>query len=369
MRRVAAAIGAILLGLPTLLGCAGQLRQLHPFPGTRSVGCSGPNDDAVEITYLGTAGMILRRGPHAVMAAPFYSNPNLAQVVFGLPIRPNRQRIDALLPDVRDVEGILVGHAHYDHLMDAFYVAEQYARRATLYGSDTMAHIAAASGVPRARVTSLERRAGDWWTAGRWEPIGDGSAIRVMALRSEHAPHALGITAFGGHVDRDRESLPWNAYGWKEGQTLAFLVDFLNGDGSVALRVHLQDSASNPPYGFPPLDQLGDDHGVDVAILCVASFDNVRGYPDALLRYLRPRHVVLTHWDDFFHCPECPARVVPGIDTREFAARVTSALPDGARWHTPDRNATLRICLGHGPGQIWPPAGSQVSGAPQKHPT
>jgi hypothetical protein len=35
-----------------------------------------------------------------------------------------------------------------------------------------------------------------------------------MAIKSNHAPHFM----------EDMESLPWHAFGWKEGQTLAYVI-------------------------------------------------------------------------------------------------------------------------------------------------
>ena len=339
-----------LLLLATMLAaCAGSARHLHPFDCTRTIDCSSPTDDAVEITYLGTAGMLLRRGGDAIMTAPFFSNPNMFRVGL-LPIGPDRNRIEAGLAgvDVTDVKAILVGHAHYDHLMDALWVAQYKTPAAHLYGSDTMVNIAC-SKLPDDRLHSLEHRAGDWWNSGDWAPVIPGR-VRVMALRSEHAPHiARSITLFGGEVKSHTCRTPRTAWGWKEGQTLAYLIDFLDGkdgDGNdrIALRIHVQDSASNPPYGFPPPEVLAE-HPVDVSIPCVASFNQVDGYPEELMRYLKPHHVVLTHWDNFFRSQASTLSVVPLLDTRSFAARLTASLPAGVQWHTPLPRQTIRFCL------------------------
>ena len=339
----------LLLLATTLAACAGSVRHLHPFDGTRPIDCRSPTDDSVEVTYLGTAGMVLRRGRDAIMTAPFFSNPNMFRVGL-LPISPNVERIDAGLKGIAltDVKAILVGHAHYDHLMDALWVAKHKALEAHLYGSDTMVNIAC-SKLPDDRLHSLEHCAGDWWDSGRWTPVIPGR-VRVMALRSEHAPHIAGsITLFGGEVESRTCCTPWTAWGWKEGQTLAYLIDFLDGKDAegndrIALRIHVQDSASNPPYGFPPPAVLAE-HPVDVSIPCVASFDQVSVYPEQLMRYLNPRHVVLTHWDNFFRSQAATLSAVPLLDTRAFAARLTASLPTGVQWHTPKPRQTVRFCL------------------------
>ena len=353
MRRALMRTTGLLL-VTVLAACAGSPRHLHPFDGTRPIDCSSPTDDAVEITYLGTAGMVLRRGGDAIMTAPFFSNPNLLRVGL-LPISPDRNRIEAGLAgvDVTDVKAILVGHAHYDHLMDALWVARHKTPEAHLYGSDTMVNIAC-SKLPDERLHSLERVAGDWWNSGSWVPVIPGR-VRVMALRSEHAPHiARSITLFGGEVKSHTCRTPLTAWGWREGQTLAYLIDFLDGkdrDGNdkIALRIHVQDSASTPPYGFPPPEVLAE-HPVDVSIPCVASFGQVDGYPEQLMRYLNPHHVVLTHWDNFFRGQAGTLSAVPLLDTRAFAARLTAALPAGVQWHTPMPRHTIRFCL-HGAGR------------------
>ena len=351
-----------------LAGCTGSIAHLHPFDGTRSVDCAvHPTPEVLELTYLGVGGFLMRWSGHTIMTAPFYSNPGLLQVGLGLPISPNTRRIDAHLPPLDQVEAMLVGHSHYDHLMDAVYVAEAHATRAVLYGNQTMAHILASQPSLRGRVVALDADAGDWWQPGRWQYVADGT-IRFMAVRSEHAPHFLGIKMFSGSVDDDLEHLPHTAYGWKEGQTFAFLIDFLGADGHVRVRVHYQDAGSNPPNGFdpppdaaasnpsglaPPSDPTGSGPAgqtpaagqpVDVAILCVASYGQVDDYPEAVVHQLQPHTVVLGHWENFFRSPDLPLEAVPLTDTKTFVLRLTDALPPGARWYTPRPDATLRIC-------------------------
>lgn len=327
-----------------LAGCTSSADHLRPFKGQRDIGCSGGARAAVEVTYLGAGGFLIRHQGRAIMTAPFFSNPGVLRFLLGFPISPDTERIKALLPPVDDVDAILVGHAHFDHLMDAIYIAETTATRATLYGSDTMMHIVRARPMLHARVRSLESTAGDASTPGTWHPVA-GGAMRVMALRSEHAPQFLGMKFFGGTIDADLTELPRTAYGWKEGQTLAYLIEILGADGRAILRFHYQDSASTPPLGFPPkMDDLGPRPLV-VALLCVASFDEVPHYPERLIDVLQPRHVVLAHWENFF-THKRPARPLPLLDTRSFAARLSAALPPGAEWHTPvPGEALVRFCL------------------------
>ncbi|MBW2495047.1 MAG: MBL fold metallo-hydrolase [Deltaproteobacteria bacterium] len=330
----------------TLAGCAGPSADLIPVSNDR-VSCEEPGPGApLEIRYLGSGGHLIRRGPTAIMTAPFFSNPGLFRVGMGR-IAPDSARIDAavarILADggrVDDVRAILVGHAHYDHLMDLPHVWREYAPSAKIFGSLTARHILRGFEIPDDRIEALNSNAASRWSAGRWISLGD---VRFMAIQSEHAPHAFGIKLYAGEIREDLERPPRRATEYKEGQTFAFLIDFLDPDGSVAFRIHYQDSASNTPLGYPPALDENDRQGTDVAIVCAASFSQVEGYPEGILRAVDPRYVVLGHWEDFFLSQEKPPRPVPMTDVAEFVARTKRVLPEDAHWVLPEPHAVLRV--------------------------
>jgi hypothetical protein len=330
----------------TLAGCAGSSAELTPVSSDH-VTCEKPRPGPpLEIRYLGSGGHLIRRGPTAIMTAPFFSNPGLFRVGVGR-IAPDSARIDAAVEKIiaeggrlDDVQAILVGHAHYDHLMDVPRVWSEYAPRAKIFGSLTAKHILRGFDVPDGQIETLDSGAASRWAAGRWVTHGD---VRFMAIESEHAPHAFGIKLYGGEIREDLDRPPRRATGYREGQTFAFLIDFLDPDGSVAFRIHYQDSASNTPLGYPPTLHGDDQQSIDVAIVCAASFSQVQGYPEGILRAVDPRYVVMGHWEDFFISQEKPPRPVPMTDVAEFVARTERALPEHAQWVLPKPHAVLRI--------------------------
>lgn len=354
-----AAACAVLIGLS---GCSGSIAGLTVDPGTTPVPSRDPaHATTLQIRYLGAGGVLLKRGDDAVLTAPFYSNPTFSQIVFGqlgfVAFESNPAEIRRFLgpkdrDDLAPVTAVLVGHAHYDHLMDLPYIKQHFLPNATIYGSDTMQHtLAGDKTLDPAKVKSLEPRAwsvpaeGQPEAPAQWTPV--GPRLRVLALQSEHAPIFGGWWKFSpGAYQAPLKALPARPWGWREGQTLAYLIDFLGADGkTVDFRIHYQDAASTPPLGFPPLFRgTPDERRVDVAILCVPGFNQVKNYPEALIERIKPRSVVLVHWEDFFAPLPDDARelrVVANTDVADFLARLKPGARD-ARVTMPAPGAWLR---------------------------
>lgn len=321
-------------------------------------------EDVVQVTFLGTQGFLVERGEQSVLTAPLYSHPPLDDVVGDKTLVVDEALIDELLPRAwtEGTSAILVGHSHYDHLMDVPYVARTKATEAVIYGSKTMTHLIASAIPDRSRLRSvsgqvdyrmcqgLETCEGDnAGQAGEWIAIaGDvasGPAVRVRALCAEHSPQFIGIgPLWSGCLGADRPTLPARADEWVLGDTLAWLVDFLQ-DGEPAFRVYFQDSPSNPTRGYVHPDLLREK-GVDLAILCAGAFQEVRNNPEGILDNTRPRYVLLGHWDDFFQSPREPLQALPAHDFVRLSGQVASALgatADEGRFWFPAPGATFHF--------------------------
>jgi hypothetical protein len=282
LRRVAALFALLLLA-----GCAQNPAGL---PLWQNADATPPS-----LQYLGVGGYLLRWQGEALLFAPSFSNPaSLGQPP--LLVAADTAKIDQLMPTAADVSMLLVGHAHYDHLLDVPHILQAHSPQAKVYGSKTMGHILAAV-IPRARIVDAESAMAVGATPGQWF-YSPERRLRAMAIKSEHAPHLFGIKLLTGSYMEDLTELPRSTFGWKEGQTLAWLVDLLDKQGRPLYRIHYQDAASTPPLGLPP--QLPDSKRVDVAVLCVGAWNQAAAYPQVLLQRLQPRLALLGHWEDFF---------------------------------------------------------------------
>jgi L-ascorbate metabolism protein UlaG (beta-lactamase superfamily) len=138
-------------------GCHHQYLEPRLFAQVRKNLPEAPSADTLEVRFLSVQGFAIRWRSTVVMTPPLYSNPPLEAVLAGNADLPPKDALvrSQLRPEwVKDAAAILVGHSHYDHLMDP-YITKEYATEATIYGSTTAANLLEASGVPRSRITAL----------------------------------------------------------------------------------------------------------------------------------------------------------------------------------------------------------------------
>ncbi len=296
------------------VACSGSIAHLPYDAEDRCLPCT---DAAcalpLELTFLGAGGFVMKRGEDTIVVDPFFSNPSITTVALGR-MRSNEAAVRRWMPYLPEASAILVGHAHYDHLLDVPTVAREMAPNATIYASETAKNVLGAYNLYD---RTEEICPGCPITIGR---------VRVLPIRSEHAPHFLGITLMQGEHRERLAKRPKSAlFGWLEGRTFAFAIDFLGDDGLPDFRVLFHDSAAEPDVGWPP-DHLPAAH-VRVAIPCVASFSQVEGYPESIETTFDPDFLVLGHWEDFFtpysQSPD-DVRSVRGTDVDEFLGKLPS---------------------------------------------
>jgi hypothetical protein len=357
------------VALLVLVGCHPSYRppitiytQLESRP--HAVGCDpadcGDQERVISMTYLGVSGLLIEHQGHVLLTAPFFSNPDLGMVMPRVTrllrstprIMPDTLAIEKLLPRNADrATAILVGHGHYDHLMDIPYIATRRATISRIYGGPSVRHMLMGDSTLRAnggqRVVAISvMAAGNAERRGVWYYTED-SAFRFMAIIAGHAPTyrewKKSYTFTVGSVDVDLDSLPHTAAEWKLGEPYAYLIDVLSsGTREPVFRIYFQDAPSEPPLGFPPADVLAE-RAVDVAVLCAATSSNVSNTPDSLLAVLKPSQVIVGHWEDFFRSQTLPTQVSIATDLGEFRESLKKSLPASAGWVMPLPQTTFRF--------------------------
>ena len=304
-----------------------------------------PDPARVQVRFLGVGGFVVRRGPDVVMTAPLYSSPRI-EAVLGDRIQPATDVLDrffvehALEPEMADLRAILVGHGHYDHLMDVPYFMEK-AKDARVYGNVTTRRILAGLGedVSR-RVTALndpsdpvadfancKDNGGDGCVrfpgqSGRWLDVdGTDHRVRIRAFCSCHPPQLMhAIHFWPGCLSDDLSSPPTRADQFKEGEVFAYLIDFME-DGHPAFRVYYQDAPVARPDGWVP-ESIVSERPVDLALLCAGNFDAVDAPESIVSENLRAAAVIIHHWEDFFDPTHSELKTIPGCDVDRFYKHV-----------------------------------------------
>ena len=184
---------------------------------------------------------------------------------------------------------------------------------------------------------------GNQKTLGEWKYLNHGR-IRFMPFQSSHAPHFLKMKFFEGAQEVLLSSLPRKVSDYREGQTLVYIVDFLNKNGSIAFRLYYQDAASTGQWGWLP-ESMIKEHPIDVSIFCVAGFGQVEDYPENVAIHLKPKFVILSHWEDFFVPASFDQKEVKALratDIPSFIDRLSKVLPSRSRWVLPKPGSWVR---------------------------
>jgi L-ascorbate metabolism protein UlaG (beta-lactamase superfamily) len=293
----------------------GLFRRFDTPADLKGASPSRPGPDALAIRWLGTAAHRIRFGGKTLLLDPFVSRPGIGSLL--RPLRPDPGAIDRWAPEA---DAVVVGHAHYDHLLDAPAIARRTG--AVLLGSRSTARVAVAHGVERARIAA----AGEHGLAAEVGPFS------VELVPSLHAKILLGRSyIFPGEIRRV-PSRPLRVHQYRDGGALGVIIRA--GD----VTVYHNGSADL-------VDAALEGKRADVLLCGIAGWRYTAGYLERLVRLLSPRLIVPTHYDAFFWPLEEGVRLLPGLAFERFLDEVARVAP-GTRVLAPGPWEELRVSDG-----------------------
>jgi len=269
----------------------------------------------LQVRWLGTTCYLIQLGDVAILTDPFLSyHPAMKVALSTIESDPLIVRREIGRLPVADA--VFVGHSHYDHLLDVDEVLRQPRwGDVPVVGSETTRNI----------LCGYDEGWVDNWrpalTDGRWHTITWG--LEYQVIRAEHAPNLkcgpISYTAYPGSAEECLKRPPRRAADFPMGETYAFVFRLSNRYAGEAVRpaeftVYFAGSAANAPRGFPDESV----QGVDLAILCVPGWTNTTGYPEAFIERLRPRSLLLAHYDNFLQRRRADSTVVPTAHLGRF---------------------------------------------------
>jgi L-ascorbate metabolism protein UlaG (beta-lactamase superfamily) len=225
----------------------------------------------LEIEWLGVSGYRLTYEGVSIFIDPYVSRASLWNLLLRRPALSDPELVARYVRPPGEVAGVLVGHTHFDHAVDAPAVARRFGCAA--YGSESLARLLRLYGMDGVVVEP-----------GRTYELGP---FAVRFVPSRHAKLILGRRVpFDGELTCEHlHGLSPSAY--KCGQVWGIRI------AVAGISLYHQGSANLVD------DALARDP-VDVFLAGIAGRGYTPRYWARILPKLDPRVVVPAHYDDFF---------------------------------------------------------------------
>jgi L-ascorbate metabolism protein UlaG (beta-lactamase superfamily) len=280
--------------------------------------------DGLELVWLGVSGYRLTYEGVSIFIDPYVSRAPLRSLLLRRRALPDPAMIDRYARAPGRVAGILVGHTHFDHAVDAPELARRHA--ADAYGSGSLTRLMRLHGLGERAVEVVPQRAYEL------------GPFVVRFVPSRHSRLILGRKVpMDGEITCDHlDGLAPGAY--RCGAVYGIRIEV------AGISIYHQGSADLDD------EALGTDP-VDVFLAGVAGRSVTPSYWDRILPRLDPRIVVPTHYDNFF---------TPLGRTQDYAWRVAlGSVPEEVRRVSRDAAvAGLRRVDSAPPGPVAPLASS-----------
>ncbi len=227
----------------------------------------------LEIEWLGVSGYRLAYEGKSLYLDPYVSRVPLRSLLLRRQAVPRATALDRFLPKEDEAVGVLVGHTHFDHAVDAPAVARRFGCRA--YGSGSLVHLMALHGLAEQAVEVEPYRT---YELGPFE---------VSFTPSVHSKLIIGLAVpFAGELTCEHlDGLSPGAY--RCGRVWGIRIRV------AGITLYHQGSANL-------IDGAIREGDVDVFLAGVAGRNFTRDYWARILPKLDPSVIVPTHYDNFF---------------------------------------------------------------------
>ncbi len=255
----------------------------------------------LEIRWLGVSGYRLTCEGVSLFIDPYVSRVPLRALLMRRRTLPDATMLDRYARAPGRVAGILVGHTHFDHAVDAPALALRHNTKA--YGSTSLAHLMRLHGVGDKAVEVVAH-----------EPYELGPFV-VRFVPSRHSK-----LLFGRKVPMDGELTCEHLDGLAPGAYKCGAVYGIRIDVAGISLYHQGSADLN--------DSELRDGPIDVFLAGVAGRSVTPHYWERILPTLDPRIVIPTHYDNFFSPLGRPQDFVKRVQLAEVPREVRAVARD-----------------------------------------
>ncbi|HTY98041.1 MAG TPA: MBL fold metallo-hydrolase [Solirubrobacteraceae bacterium] len=255
----------------------------------------------LDVRWLGVSGYCLTYEGVSLFIDPYVSRVPLSSLVLRRKALPDLELLDTYADAPGRVAGVLVGHTHFDHAVDAPALAARH--RAPAYGSSSLAHLMSLHGLGELAI-EVEPH----------QPYELGPFL-VTFVPSRHSKLLLGrkVPMDGPLTCEALDGLVPTAY--RCGPVYGIRLQV------AGVSLYHQGSADLDD------DELGHDP-VDVFLAGVAGREVTPRYWERVLAKLDPRVIVPTHYDDFFAPLGGPEGFVRRVNLAGLETEIAAASSD-----------------------------------------
>lgn len=284
---------------------------------TKHVSIHSPSENALKIQYLGCNNLLIKYGKTQILFDPFFSNNRGLKTTIGkIKFKPEYFNKGSYFVNrngtsFKDINSIFISHSHYDHVLDLVYLLDKDSlnKNIKIYGDESTKTVLK-NFIAKATFLNADSFVLKNNVLQKWIYI--SAEMRVLIIPSSHAPHIGKLHFMRGNCDTNyfnsftNSSQKIKANQFKEGHTYAYVLDILNKD-SIAFRVLIKGAGCEVNNGLIS-EEILKEHGIDLAILQIASANFTTCYPQKILTQVKPKQVLITHWEDFFK-PYSPSKI------------------------------------------------------------
>jgi L-ascorbate metabolism protein UlaG (beta-lactamase superfamily) len=255
----------------------------------------------LEVEWLGVSGYRMSFEGQTIFVDHYLSRVPFGDLLRRRPTLPDPAALDRFVHAPGEVAGVLVGHTHFDHAVDAPAIARRFGCKA--YGSDSLVTLMGLHGLADQAVEVEPYRT---YELGPFE-VGFTPSVHSKLLLGLAVPYDGDLTC--EHLD----ALSPSAY--RCGQVWGISIEV------AGLRFYHQGSANL-------IDDAVRERGVDVFLAGVAGRSFTRDYWKRILPRLEPRVVVPTHYDNFFRPLGQRMEFVSNVQLSELPKEIGSVSAD-----------------------------------------